>query len=1122
MPSHSFCLAAATCALLFAGCAETGPQAGADVEAVDVPIAGDEIADATPDDVGDATEDAIPLDDGDADVEEEPPEAHVPTPGGYLYPCVEDDDCDSGFCIASPQGPVCTKTCSDSCDVIGWLCPQEITADGVLFLCQPSYPSLCDPCERNDDCVTASDHTPHRCIPVGDAGAFCGTLCAEDTDCPDGYGCSTVVDIDGAVSKQCVTADGSECQCSAAASASSASTVCSVTNADGSCTGLRSCVAEAGLSACDAPVPQPEICNGVDDNCNSLVDETFESTPCPRTNEFGTCDGVTLCDGVNGERCEATTPAPEVCDAVDNDCDGETDPVDTPGCTVYYADADGDGFGLEDNTLCLCAPAGSHTATEIGDCDDSKMLVNPGATETCNGVDDDCDGQVDAGTISGCSVFHADADGDGFGAPDDSACLCTPAAPYTTTDNTDCAPGDGAVSPAAAEICGDGTDNDCDGATDEAGAAGCTVYFADADADTFGDTTDFACLCAPQAPYVVVIGGDCNDDDPQLSPALPEACGDGIDNDCDGAIDEPNTEGCVVYYLDADSDGAGIIGDAQCLCAPTDPYDATAHGDCADDDPEINPGAVEVCDGWDNDCDGVVDNPNTDGCTEYYLDSDGDTFGVGEPLCLCAPLGAITAAGVGDCDDTDPSANPDAAEICNGKDDSCDGVTDEPGATGCSVFYTDVDDDTFGVDGTDVCLCAAVGDSTATTAGDCDDALAAVKPGATEVCDAADNNCDGAFDEGCGLPTLGWPTAGFDSRRTGHTMLTDVPNGVPSLAWSTTLPSGGWSIRNSPVTTTGGDVIVSAADGVYRLAQVDGAVLASATLPAEIYPYAGPTLRFGGTVVVGAGSHMTLLTSDLTVLWQTDLGSPLVSTPIVDPNGNIYVVSASALHRVGPDGVHEWAEPAANDADTPSHPAIGINGRIYFTTSDHRIMAIDPAKPAGERVVFSVQPGGGLLAEPVHGSVVLSEIATVYAAFGDTIYGLSIAGTTLFERDLSQVTRAGLAIHNTGYQCCNPVEFVWYSAAGSAPLLRSNIDLAASGGTGAVNKSDSARTSTPVFDRDGDVLIGTELGIRAFRQNQSNKWTWQPADVGAVEGGVVVDGGAVIFGDDNSTVYYGQ
>ena len=89
------------------------------------------------------------------------------------------------------------------------------------------------------------------------------------------------------------------------------------------------------------------------------------------------------------------TPVTESCDGVDDDCDGETDEAGATGCTAFFEDADADGSGGA--SACLCAAAGSFTLTEGGDCDDTDASIHPGAAETCNGVDDDCDGATDEG-----------------------------------------------------------------------------------------------------------------------------------------------------------------------------------------------------------------------------------------------------------------------------------------------------------------------------------------------------------------------------------------------------------------------------------------------------------------------------------------------------------------------------------------------------------------------------------------------------------------------------------------------------------------------------------------------------------------------------------------------------
>ncbi len=112
-------------------------------------------------------------------------------------------------------------------------------------------------------------------------------------------------------------------------------------------------------------------------------------------------------------------------------------------------------------------------------------------------------------------------------------------------------------------------------------------------------------------------------------------------------------------------------------------------GDCNDEDAAINPGAEDVCDGVDNDCDGQIDEgENNPGCTDYYLDLDGDGNGTGESKCLCQPDGLYSATNDSDCDDENAAINPGAEEVYNGVDDNCDGQIDEgccpPDGTPCN------------------------------------------------------------------------------------------------------------------------------------------------------------------------------------------------------------------------------------------------------------------------------------------------------------------------------------------------------------------------------------------------------------------------------------------------------
>ncbi|MDP7114049.1 MAG: putative metal-binding motif-containing protein, partial [Myxococcota bacterium] len=213
----------------------------------------------------------------------------------------------------------------------------------------------------------------------------------------------------------------------------------------------------------------------------------------------------------------------------------------------------GDGF-------CTDADGDGWTDCE-GDCDEGDAQINPGMTEDCNFIDDDCDGEVDEGF---------DADGDGV-------FVC----------DGDCDDGDPAQYPGAAEDC-NFVDDDCDGEVDE-----------DFDLDADGVTT---------------CGGDCDDGDADQYPGADELC-NGEDDDCDGDVDEDGAVDALTWYLDADGDGWGAVDTTVVACLP--PADHVAlNGDCNDTDPLAYPGAAEDCPGQDDDCDGEVDEG-------YDLDGDG-------------------------------------------------------------------------------------------------------------------------------------------------------------------------------------------------------------------------------------------------------------------------------------------------------------------------------------------------------------------------------------------------------------------------------------------------------------------------------------------------------------------
>jgi hypothetical protein len=169
-------------------------------------------------------------------------------------------------------------------------------------------------------------------------------------------------------------------------------------------------------------------------------------------------------------------------------------------------------------------------------------------------------------------------------------------------------------------------------------------------------------------PHVAYEGGtDCDDDDPERNRTLEERCGDGVDNDCDGQVDEDG-DGALPTFRDADGDGYGR-GAAIPRCDLVEGW-SLLDGDCDDAADDVHPDATETCgDGVDDDCDGLVDNgdPNT----PWFLDDDGDGYGgdAGPLQCQAVPGHALARD---DCDDADPDVHPGAVDVrYDGVDADC-------------------------------------------------------------------------------------------------------------------------------------------------------------------------------------------------------------------------------------------------------------------------------------------------------------------------------------------------------------------------------------------------------------------------------------------------------------------
>jgi hypothetical protein len=171
---------------------------------------------------------------------------------------------------------------------------------------------------------------------------------------------------------------------------------------------------------------------------------------------------------------------------------------------------------------------------------------------------------------------------------------------------------------------------------------------------------------------------------------------------------------------DADNDGFNDIA-----CGGTD---------CNDGNPEINPGKTETCSTiYDDDCDGIANEPDTVGCTNFYRDADYDTFGdKNDKLCLCQPAMEyyVLPPDNTDCDDNNQSINPSASENCySSDDDNCSGSTNDKDAVYCKSFFLDHDGDNYGVDDMLECWCEPSGEYRATVGGDCNDNDANMYPG---------------------------------------------------------------------------------------------------------------------------------------------------------------------------------------------------------------------------------------------------------------------------------------------------------------------------------------------------------------------------------------------------------
>ncbi len=502
------------------------PDVKADADTVDDTLTDDSSDVATPID-GTLTTDATP---GDA-------QSGCLLAGGFQCPCTTNSDCDSGYCIDGDQGKICTKTCQDTCPA-DYLCKQTNGTDAA-WICVPAYPTLCMPCSQHTECQS-NGTTGNYCVPFDRStsvtdpndptkkitqgfidGSFCMTACTPVKDasgnvtdtCKTGYSCKELLLFDnGKPVKQCVP-DSGECACHDSWAQDGKSTQCTRTSTAGQCISKRQCA------------------------YNSQTNQTI----------------LTICD--------APAPSVEVCgDNIDNDCNGKTDEPGAQSCTNWYPDNDGDGYGtgVASTATCLCTNPGAGYSNNGGDCNDFNSSIHPGGVEICDNIDNNCNGSTDESGSKGCTFFYHDLDGDGWGNPNDGACLCkSKATTEWIQQGGDCddTPGTGAkIHPGVDEVC-DGVDNNCNGKTDEQGATGCQLYYVDQDNDTYGVTTTGLCLCAASKSNTAGQPGDCDDGNGAINPGAQEVC-DGVDNDCNGKTDDGTADATC---------GAVAGGSSKCI-----------------------------------------------------------------------------------------------------------------------------------------------------------------------------------------------------------------------------------------------------------------------------------------------------------------------------------------------------------------------------------------------------------------------------------------------------------------------------------------------------------------------------------------------------------------------------
>jgi hypothetical protein len=573
----------------------------------------------------------------------------APGEGCFLDPCLENSDCLSGWCLDHLGGGVCSQSCSEECPP-GFSCKQVGASDpDLVFACVSNFANLCRPCAASSDCKSVGGNED-VCVDYDAQGSFCGGGCELDDDCPAGYACQTATTVDGIELLQCINETGT-CPCSAKSTALKLWTECTQENDWGICSGKRVC-GEEGLGDCDATLPEDDLCDGMDNDCDGEIDEGTCDDGNPCTQDI--CNGADGCSNepLTGGPCEdgdvctiadhcdagACVGTPVLCDdgnfCTDDFCDesggcafepNTTDCDDGDPCTVGDECLDGacGGFAL----ACDCQMDADCLALWDGNlcngtlfCDQKEMpyqcAVQPGTPVTCpepEGKDAICLAPVCTPESGKCSFVPTH---EGFACDDGDAC----------TIGDSCA--NGICTPGIAANCNDGnpcTDDACDedtGCTHAPNQAPCD----DDNACTTGDT------CA---------GGGC-------------AAGDAVVCDDDNVC---TTDSC-------DSQNGCFFVPAPGAC---DDGNACTVGDSCQDGKCVPAGSLNCDDGdvcTNDSCDlvqGCVHLLNAAPCDDSDICTTGDHCHLGE----CISSGELTCNDNNPCTDDSCNANSGCQFVAN-------------------------------------------------------------------------------------------------------------------------------------------------------------------------------------------------------------------------------------------------------------------------------------------------------------------------------------------------------------------------------------------------------------------------------------------------------------------------